>query len=195
MYCAYWDAGMVIVDITDPSSPVEVSRYDDPAPSRYNQYHYVLPSPDLIDGRHITIGAPELQVGVGEAGHVRVFDTTDPTQPVQVGTWTLAGVPGFEGGFLLSPHQFDVYDGKIVIGHNHAGVWVIDISNATNLAEPKSAAFYFPHGDERLPPDEWPKHSSVWVAVEHEGYLYSVDTVSGVHVHRYVGDAAPAASL
>lgn len=188
IYCAYWNHGMAIVDITNPAQPALVSQYDDAAPSNYNQYHYVLPAPDLIDDRHITIGAPELQVGVGEVGHIRVFDTTDPTNPVQLGTWTLPGVPGFDGGFLYSPHQFDIANGHIYMGHNHGGTWVIDISNESLLSNPMSAGAVIPHGDEDLDASEWPRLGNVWVAIEHEGYVYSADRVAGIHVHRYLHD-------
>ncbi len=192
MYCAYWNHGLVIVDITNPVQPTLVSQYDDAAPSNYNQYHYVLPAPEPIDDRHITVGAPELQVGVEETGHIRVFDTTDPANPVQLSTWTLPGVPGFDGGFLYSPHQFDIANGHIYMGHNHGGTWVIDISNESLLMAPKSAGAVIPHGDEDREPSEWPRLGNVWVAIEHEGYVYSADRTAGIHVHRYLHDPIPA---
>ena len=73
------------------------------------------------------------------------------------------------------------------------GVWIIDISNETLLREPKSAGFFFPLGDEDLDPNRWPSMSQVWVAVEHEGHIYSTARTGGVHVHRYLHETSGSA--
>lgn len=192
LYVAYWDAGLVVVDITDPLQPRLVSQYDDRTPSLYNNYHDVKASEVLIDGRHITVTAPEIEVG-RETGVVRVFDTTDPARPVQLGTWRLPGGLGVPKDFLFSPHVFAVHAGRIYIGHNHGGVWVIDISTPENLRQPKSAGFFFPHGDTRLGPAAWANSTRVWGAYWHEGYVYATEAASGVHVLRFGGDPGPKA--
>jgi hypothetical protein len=187
LYAAYWDAGMIILDISDPTSPTLVSRYDDPAPSKYNAYHDVKVSEELIDGRHITVAGPELEAAVGEAGKFRIFDTTDPAHPVQLSAWGLPGVDGFGGGYQFSPHVFQVIDGRIYLAHNHGGIWVLDISNETLLKDPKVAGYFFPHGDEGNP-ESWAKSASVWGAYVQNGYIYATEGTQGVHVLQWIGD-------
>jgi len=185
LYVAYWDAGLVILDVSNPADVKLVSQYSDKAPSIYNQYHDVKVFEEPIAGRHITVTGPELSSGP-EAGHVRIFDTTDPAKPVQLGTWRLPGNPGTPGGFLYSPHVFTLHDGRIYIGHNHAGVWVIDVHNATLLESPATAGYYFPRGDEAN--GQWSKTSTVWGAYWRDGYVYATEGSSGVHVLQFAGD-------
>jgi hypothetical protein len=190
LYIAYWDAGLVIVDISIPASPKLLSRYNELAPSKYNSYHDVKVSDELIAGRHITVTGPELESAAGEVGYFRIFDTTDPTKPVQLGAWTVPGLKGFSGGFLYSPHVFQIVDGHLFIAHNHAGLWVVDIHNETLLKHPRTAGYYFPHGDERTP-GAWDRNapSSIWGAYWKDGVVYTTER-SGVHVLRWAGDNA-----
>ncbi|MBI2078151.1 MAG: hypothetical protein HYT80_07255 [Euryarchaeota archaeon] len=187
LYAAYWDAGLIVLDISDPAKPAKVSQFREAAPSKYNAYHDVKVSEELIDGRHITVTGPELQAAVAETGHFRIFDTTDPAKPVQLGTWTLPGVPGFQGGFLFSPHVFQVVHGRIYLAHNHGGIWVIDIHNETLLKEPKAVGYYFPHGDAK-DPKSWAQSASVWGAYYKDGYIYATETTQGMHVLKWVAD-------
>ncbi len=188
LYVAYWDAGLVVLDIDDPASPKFLGRYSEKAPSKYNQYHDVKVFDELIDGRHITVTGPETQVST-EAAMVRVFDTTDPRDPVQLGTWRLPGNVATPGGFVFSPHVFTLNDGRIYIGHNHGGVWVIDVHNETLLKSPASAGYYFPRGDEAH--REYSPGSDVWGAYWRDGYVYATESNSGVHVLHFASDAVP----
>lgn len=190
LFVAYWNAGLVILDITNPVIPRQIAQYADPSPSRYNQYHDVHASEELIDGRHITVTGPEVEQGP-ETGVLRVFDTTDPTRPAQLGTWRLPGDLGIPKEFRFSPHEFSVHGGRIYLGSNHAGVWVIDISDAEHLRNPASWGYYFPHGDARLEPSKWSTSSSTWGAYYHDGSFYATESASGVHVLQFRGDRTP----
>ena len=187
LYLAYWDAGLIVLDISNPAAPVKVSQYNELAPSKYNAYHDVKVSEELIAGRHITVTGPELGSAAGETGHFRIFDTTNPAKPEQLGTWTLPGVPGFSGGFLFSPHVFQIEDGRIYLAHNHGGIWVIDISTEALLREPKAAGYYFPHGSEH-DPKSWAQSASVWGAYVKDGYIYATETTQGMHVLKWTGE-------
>lgn len=188
LYIAYWDAGLVIVNIDDPANPRFVSRYSDRAPSKYNSYHDVKVSEELIDGRHITVTGPELESSAGEVGYYRIFDTTDPAKPVQLGAWTVPGLGGNPGSFLFSPHVFQLVNGRLYIGHNHAGLWIVDIHNETLLKDPQTAGYYFPHGDEREP-ETWSKAAptGIWGAYVRDGVIYATER-NGVHVLHWIGD-------
>jgi hypothetical protein len=189
-YIAYWDAGMVILNINDPAAPKLVGRYSELAPSKYNSYHDVKVSEELIDGRHITVTGPELEASVGEVGYYRIFDTTDPAKPAQLGAWTVPGLDGNPGGFLYSPHVFQLIKGRLYIAHNHAGLWIVDIHNETLLKNPQTAGYYFPHGDETKP-DTWFKNTSsgIWGAYVRDGVIYTTEK-SGVQLLHWIGDHA-----
>ena len=187
LYIAYWDKGVRILDITEPSSVVEVGSSTDLAPSRLKNLHLVQPFDEPIDDRHITVAQPEIPQVDGETGQVTFFDTTDPRSPQKVGHWTLP--PGDQGqlgisGFDFSPHNFDLWDGKVAIGHFHAGVWIIDVGDAENLASPKTVGYYMPH----VPRDDAPtEQPSVWGVFEVDGLLFAVDESTGLYVLRYTG--------
>lgn len=193
LYAAYWDAGLVTIDVSNPASPAFVSRYAEKAPSKYNAYHDVKVHPSLIDGRHITVTGPELQSASGEVGYFRVFDTTNPAKPIQLGAWTLPEIKGFSGGFQFSPHVFQVEEGRIYLAHNHGGVWVVDIHNDTLLRKPQTVGYYFPHGDEAKP-GTWTGGTATWGVYLHRGTMYATEGTQGVHVLRWIGDRARAAN-
>lgn len=190
LYVAYWEAGLVILDVDDPANPALFARYDDQAPSNLtNQYHDVKVFEEPIAGMHVTVTAPETPTA-SETGLVRIFNTTDPANPVQIGTWHLPESPPTPGdSFLFSPHVFTLHEGMIYIGHYHGGVWVIDVSDAEHLRNPSAAGFFFPRGDEATQTftEGTP---GVWGAYFHDGYIYATESSTGVHVLQYAGDRA-----
>lgn len=187
LYVAYWDKGVRILDLTDPLRPTEVGAATDFAPSRLNNIHLAQPFDGLVAGRHVTIAEPEIPQADGETGQITVLDTTDPASPQRLGRWTLPHGPQGQLGvsaFDFSPHNFDLWDGKVALGHFHAGVWVLDVGSEANLREPKAVAHYMP----AIPRTDSPAHQpSVWGVFEDGGLLYAVDQATGLHVLRYTG--------
>lgn len=187
MYVAYWDKGVRLLDFTEPASLSEVGFFTEFGPSRYNNIHLAQPFVDAIDGMHVTVAEPEIPAALEETGQVTFLDTSDPEHPRQLGSWKLP--PGSQGplavtAFDFSPHNFDLWDGKMAIGHNHAGVWVVDVSDAENLAAPKSVAYYLP----AKPRDNAPTlQPAVWGVFEEGGLLWASDASTGLYVLRYTG--------
>lgn len=187
LYIAYWDKGLRIVDMTDPMALAEVGASTDFAPSRLNNLHLAQPFDEPVAGRHVTVTQPEIPQVDGETGQLTFFDTSDPAAPEKVGHWTLP--PGAQGqlsvaDFDYSPHNFDLWDGKVALGHFHAGVWVVDAGDARNLAAPKSVGYYMPH----VPRDDAPaEQPNVWGVFEMDGLLYAADEATGLYVLRYTG--------
>jgi hypothetical protein len=193
LYIAYWDAGLVLLDVTDPANPTFVSRIrptgsDADLPGVYGQFHDVKPFPTLINERHITVTGPEISSSP-VAGRVWFFDTTNPEQPRPIAYWRLPGDPGTPGGFQYSPHVFTLHEDRVYIGHNHGGVWVIQLvppAIADGAWSTVSAGFHFPRGNELT--EEWSATANVWGAYWHDGFVYATEGRSGVHVLRYLGD-------
>lgn len=183
--------GVVITDITEPGNPQVVAEYAD---EQLVAYHQVVPSDVLIDGRHFTISATETQDAPVKFS---ILDTTDPTAPTYAGEWILPGaasLTGLGGAYRFSPHNLDFDHGRVYIGHYHAGVWVIDLSSAANVASPVTLGFYQPHRQEAFVP-RTPLGAdvpAVWAAIRHtDGHVYAVDINTGLYILDYTGPPSP----
>lgn len=187
LYVAYWDKGVRVLDFSNPAAPAELSGWTDFAPSSMNNIHLAQAFDELIDGRRILVAEPEIVSALDETGQITFLDVTEPERirradPVG-GYWEL---PGDNGVIDLdfSPHNFDLWDGKVALGHYHAGVWIIDVSDAENLREPKSVGYYMPS----KPRTDSPAHQpTVWGVVEDGGLLWVSDEPTGLYVLRYTG--------
>lgn len=187
LYVAYWDKGLRILDMTDPAQLREVGASTDFTPSSLNNIHLAQAFDAPIAGRHVTVTQPEIPQVDGETGQLTFFDTSDPTRPQKLGHWTLP--PGDQGqlgitDFLFSPHNFDLWDGKVALAHFHAGVWLIDAHDGLNLQSPKSVGYYMPHVPRANSPAPQP---NTWGVFEQDGLLYAVDEPTGLYVLRYTG--------
>lgn len=191
LYVAYWDKGVRILDFSDPSSLSEVGFFTEFGPTALNNIHLAQPfdadDPVGKSERHVTVAQPEIPSAPDETGQLTFLDTTDPEHPRQVGYWTLPnGTSGRLGitGFDFSPHNFDTWDGKVALGHFHAGVWVIDASDDENLEDPKSVGYYMPSKPRNASPVNQP---AVWGVFERDGLLWASDEATGLYVLRYTG--------
>jgi hypothetical protein len=194
---AYWDKGVRILDFTDPPQPDptrldpaqspalrEVGSFTEFSPSAYNSIH--LAKQVLLAGKPVVVAEPEIISAPDETGQITFLDTSDVARPTKISWWTLPqqdpplGVRNLD----FSPHNFDVWDGKVALAHYHAGLWVIDVHDAANLAAPKSVAFYMP----ALPRTNSPvMQPDVWGVVAQGGYLFVSDEATGLHILRYTG--------
>lgn len=182
LYVAYWDKGVRILDFNDPADPTEIGAWTEFAPSSRNNIHLAGPMDELVDGFHVTVTEPEI-ISADETGYFTFLDTTDPANPAKLGYWTLPSELIVQG-LDFSPHNFDTFDGKLALAHNHAGFWVVDASDEENLREPKTVAYYMP----TIPRDDAPRPQPyVWGVFERDGYLFVSDEPTGLHVLRYTG--------
>ncbi len=246
LYAAYWDAGLVVLDVTDPADPTFVSRYTDFRPTRLASLHYAEPFPMLVQGRHITAVAPEI-VTADEAGQLTFIDTTDPANPTYLGYWNVPGGLVVDSAFIFSPHNFDIRceadddaggegggerraadadangglpnpgarsmdDGhgsamqeadecRVVIGHNHAGMWEMDASTLALMEEAPTTAFFQPVPEEGCRG----RCVGVWGAMyRHDGSIAVSDGGTGIWIVKSTfgeedggdhDDAAPEAGV
>ncbi len=197
LYVAYWDRGVRIVNVDDLPGGLgtpdtndiplldEVGSYTNFAPSSRNNIHLAMPFDELIDGKHITVTEPEI-ISAEESGYIHFVDTSTPSRPQLPCTTSHWKAPGdlIVQSLEFSPHNFDTWDGKVAMAHNHAGLWIIDVSNAENLCEPKTVG-YFMDVKQRT---ETPRYQPyIWGAIEDSGLLYVSDESSGLYVLRYTG--------
>lgn len=184
LYISYWDLGVVIYDINDPEEPEHVSSFTDFAPSDFANIHFARTHPGLVDEKVVLVAEPELGVAA-ESGQMTLVDITDPGNPEKLGYWTLPGELVITEPFRFSPHNFGVANERIYMAHQHAGVWVIDMSDP---GEPVSAGFYQPH----MPRDGFDGDiPRVWSAFFVDGLIWASDSSTGLYVLHYDGDPVP----
>lgn len=182
MYVANWDAGLRIVDLADPSNPVELGGWNDFPEGHSGNLHTV--STDTIGGRSITVGSVEVGFAVVGGVHyatntersiVYVWDTTDPAGILLLGQWeNPGGVPaeraeldGAEG----STHNLQLEGGRLYLAHYNMGVFVLDVSTPDFQAGPPILGFHKEPGD------------TVWDVVLNDGVLYSAGTQGVIALH------------
>lgn len=190
LYAAYWDAGLVMVDVSDPADPVEIGRG---MPDKDEvQFHDVHAFARLVDGRHYTITAPEIPTGE-HTGHMRLWDTTDPAEPFVVHRTELPGGYIVEEDFDFSPHNFIfLSDGRVAWAHGHAGLWVTDwfdrAADGTETVHDFEWVGYAVPSVAGAHQPEWsPLVGTPWVwgvGEGDDGTLWAVDIASGVHGYR-----------
>ncbi|MBW3582303.1 MAG: hypothetical protein KY455_04310 [Euryarchaeota archaeon] len=187
MYVANWDAGLRIVDLSDPSKPKEVGKWMDYPESHSGNLHTV--STLWLDDRRITVGSPELGFAVVGGTHyvqgdeltgVYVWDTTDAANIELLSYWShpddVCKYAGRDqeafGEELTSSHNLQFEAGRVYLAHYACGVLVLD------LADPKAPAL-IAFDDDGL--------DDVWDVIVHKGVSYYGD-VSGVFSTRFALD-------
>ncbi|MFB6070522.1 MAG: LVIVD repeat-containing protein [Halanaeroarchaeum sp.] len=184
-YLAYWDAGCRVLDVSDPTDPVEVSAFGQaPGADRGDEgdpvgrlfgypgnAHYVQPSPD---GDHVYVGAETYAV---RSGGVRVFDVTDFDDPRHVAT--IQAPNRNPGIFADTAHNFDVTDNRLYTSWYRSGARVHDV---TDPANPERRYEYDPEG------------AFFWTTVRDRGFTVASDIGGGlVFLHEDRGRFGPPA--
>ena len=189
-YVAYWDVGVVILDVTDPAAPERVGVANDFGPAGYGDIHMARQFPHTIAGRVVVVAEPEIGAEP-DSGYVTFHDVTDPTAPFYISGWLLPGNLT-SGGGSLGPHYFDVAEGRVALASYHAGFWVIDVHNEENLMRPRTAAYALVNatGETELPgPLAGLSGATAFDAWWYEGYFVGGDVHGGLAVYRYTGPA------
>lgn len=176
-YLAHWDAGTVMVDVSDPTAPETLAHFgaaphaDEPPEDgsfplgRYlnkpGNAHYVQPTPS---GDHVLVGAetfPGGDASTEDYGGIRIFDVSDLDAVEQVG---YVAPPDDTDAFRTS-HNFDVTANRLHASWYRGGARVYDITDVTA-------------------PEERAKYESgfFWTAVEERGFTVASDIGRGLVV-------------
>ena len=103
-YVAAGSSGLRVVNVSDPTIPIEVGAYDTPG---YAENVYVA-------GGYAYVADKE--------GGMRVIDVSDPTTPVEVGSAPEQGLWGYRDVYVAGPYAYVATGGSLR---------VIDVSNPT----------------------------------------------------------------
>ncbi len=174
-YCGWWDAGLIILDISDLAHPSLVSQLEFGSDVS-TATHTALPIP----GRDILVVTDEqlAQDCKGMQTRVRVVDIADERKPRVISEF-----PAPEGDYCLrggrfGPHNLhEMRPGTLVDSNTvyatwfNAGVRVFDISDASS---PREIAYYVPEAP--------PSRSSIQlndILVDANGLIYATDRFTG----------------
>lgn len=182
MYVANWDAGLRIVDLSDPAAPVEVGGWNAFPEGHAGNLHTV--STDVVANRTITVGTVEVGFAVVGGYHyaqgtersiLYVWDTTDPSQITLLGTWENPDGAYAERleveGTESSTHNFQFEDGRVYLAHYNLGVWVLDASTPDAWNGPTLLAYHKEEGD------------NVWDVILNDGIIYASGAGGIVSLH------------
>lgn len=180
MYAANWDAGLWIVDVTDPANPEELGGWNDFPDGHTGNLHTV--ATEWIGDRRITVGSPEIGfVVVGGIPYVLgeeptglyVWDTTDAGNIELLSFWQNPIDPYAERGAdqpfqtlgerVTSSHNLQIENGRVYMAHYEFGVWVIDVSTPENQTDPKTLGYFMDPG------------MNTWDVVLNQGVIYLGD--------------------
>jgi hypothetical protein len=174
-YSAWWDEGIVILDVSDPAAPAFISqlRFDQPV-SRAS--HTACPLP----GRAVLVVTEERwdEGCQGVAPNTRLVDVADPRRPAVSAVFPVPEGDFCARGGRFGPHNVheprpgSLIDGSTVyLTYFNAGVRVYDVSDAT---APVEIAWYIPDP----PPGQAAiQLNDVFVAAD--GLVYVTDRLGG----------------
>jgi hypothetical protein len=207
-YLANWDAGLVILDVTNMAAPQELSRFSEftgglgyMAGVETGNLHETLPLPGLWDGRHYVLAGQEILSHPPDhpTGWVWILDDTDPTAPELVGRWTLPVDVEWDESLQFSTHYVAVVDRTLFVSLYHGGVWAVDLSTPELMADPPSIGVFIPDRVTPAPYRTGPSHGVVGaptvldVLAYPDGTLVVFDAVSGAYTLRFdAANPAPA---
>ncbi|NHN46494.1 hypothetical protein G9464_02625 [Halostella sp. JP-L12] len=164
-YVAAFDAGLRILDVSDPASPEEVGHWPDPTDAAH--YAQPMPNDDIVFVGDETFSEPY--------GGIHVLDTSDLSNIEKIGFIDSPDTPGFD-----TSHNFDVTANRLHTSWYEGGVRVFDISDP---GSPSEIASYDPDG------------SSFWTAIQHRSFTLASDLSRGsiALLHTDRGERAPPA--
>lgn len=173
------EAGLTLYDISDPSEPDKLGSLPDGSDA--TAWHEQTPIPHAIDGRAIVVGGDETLDG--NPVPYWIIDVTDPSNISAIGSWRLPAETVTRGDYVYSPHNVAYRDGRLALAHNHAGVWLVDVSTGERLREPVTVAAHQPAATTGLgaPTVAWAPN--VWGAAwTDDGHLLVPDEDTGLFV-------------
>ena len=189
-YCAWRDAGLVVLDVADRSAPSLITHRNW-SPPYGGGTHNALPLPD----RDLLVVADEAVLDNCEDGikYIWMFDVREPSNPVSISTFPTPEEADYPAkGAHFGPHN--IYENRpdgmvssdtIFSTYQNAGIRVTDIRNAYR---PEEIAAFVPPAPNRLM-DQRPgrpliiQSCDVWVSAE--GLVYSNDYNGGLFILEY----------
>lgn len=143
LYCGYWDGGFVILDISDPTHPVLVSRLEFGPESRNTHTAQRLPGRDIV-----VVTDEQLTRWIGVQRHVWVVDVSDETKPSVISRFPVPDGARHDEGIRWGPHNLhEMRPGTfedpnlVFLTYFGGGIRVYDL---TDPSQPEEVAHHVP---------------------------------------------------
>lgn len=166
---AYWDLGLILLDVSDPAQPRLLGRFAEPAAVEGNTHSVaIIPNGQLALVADETLAPPW--------GHLRLVDLQHPAEPVQIGMFETpnsnAARPGGPLTWYSLHHPLidDRDPHRAYLAWFSDGVRVLDITDAT---APVELASWVP-----------PRNPLVWNVALMNDLLLVADINHGLYVLR-----------
>ena len=186
-YLAYWDAGLITLDISDPANPTLLGVATEPLSDEGNAH--VAVADEL--GTLILVGDEDFEPGPW--GFLRVFDGSDLTNPVQLATFAtdnaLAASPPDDGFYTM--HNAVIEGSTAYISWYSDGVRVVDLSEPS---VPTEVASFVPP-DVPDPNGYFPPKALVWGVFVQDELIFASDINSGLYVLAFDRDGDGCADI
>ena len=183
-YLGYWDAGFIILDISDIKNPRFVSR-SDYYPAYGGVFHTALPVDRSILGRRWMIGTQESLAPPSKEGKklMWVVDITAEENPVPVATFDVPIDDPEKIEDRFGPHQphEDVHlkDDLVYVSWFGGGLRVVDIHNPY---QPREVGYWVP----KCVRQKMVQTNDVFV--DDRGFIYTIDrSERGLDILEYTG--------
>jgi hypothetical protein len=188
-YLAYWDDGLVILDVGkgvkggSPERPRLVSqvRYTTEWRNRrYGNTHYAFPYTNKAGRRYVFVADQILPLGADlnrrqeMGGQLHVFDAANLESPVMVGSYEATG-------YGIS--RFWAQNDTLYMGTNNGGLRALDVSGDLRGRVQRRELAILATGDPR---GFVPNLTFTWAAMPHNGLVFATDFNSGLWVTRLV---------
>ena len=189
-YCAWRDAGMVVLDVADRAKP-KLIVHRNWSPPYGGGTHNCLPLPDR--NRLVVLDEAVLDHQEDGLKLIWVFDNRVPSNPVSIATFPTPAEADYKAkGAHFGPHNIhenrpgSFVSSKLIFAtYQNAGVRVFDISDAY---APKEAGAWVPPQPARLA-DTRPNRARVIqsadVFVDSTGLIYCTDYNAGLYILEY----------
>lgn len=187
--------GMVVYDYDDPENPTLLGEWQPPEGSRLEAWHRQASLDQTIEGRAYIVAGGET-CSAGNTEPYTVLDVTDLGNITNVSEWEVPGMPVSPDTnpnlCTFSPHEFALFEGYVVTGNYHAGVWLFDIGSPERLRAPVTLGYYIPDREPATaghPQNlQFPWQPFVWGAFfDERGYVLTADASSGLYVLKIPG--------
>lgn len=167
-YLSYWDLGVILLDVSEPSAPRWIGRFEEPRAAEGNTH-----SVSIAHGGKLMLVADET---FGPPwGRLRLVDIQDPSYPIQVGTFetanSAAATPGGQYAYSIhNPLTDDRDPNRAYLAWYADGLRLLDVSDA---AAPVEIGVWMP-----------PRGGEIWNVFQMGDLLLLGDINGGVHVLR-----------
>jgi choice-of-anchor B domain-containing protein len=175
---SYWDAGAILLDVTDPAHPALIGRTPYPAGAPVANHSTWFAADETLLLSADEYGGPQ----AGRWGGLRVWDIHDPRNPVQIAEFltpdAASGRPG--GAFQYTIHNPIVRGTTAYLSWYADGVRVLDIADPR---APREIGGFVPPASAD-PYGYFPPSAMVWGVYSDDDLVLLSDINGGLYVLR-----------